>query len=321
MDGRTIGDEQKMAEYRKEAVCFIRPKIDENDYYFNGIKKMGYRIFVPYRGKGLILRLLRELWFRFKIPGISVWYNRDLLRDDSEIYLLRDSLITPDFINWLRKNHPDSKLIMDYDNLASTTIRPDQIEDPTVEKWSYDVDDCRQYQMKMKPRSFLDVYKLEEHEKESPQYDVLYLGRDKGRLEYLLSLEKKLQEIGLRTYFHICANRRYQTLFNRHYKKLIPYSAYMELMKKSRAILNIVNKPQASMTMRDFEVAFNRIKGITNNPLAVQFPLYDPSRYFILGVDDIKTLPAFLDTPFLPLTDEELEPYCYEKSIEKMVLG
>ena len=310
-----------MEEIAKEKICFIRPKIDENDYYYNGIKKMGYHIFTPYYGRGLVLRILREIWFHLKFPQAAIWYNKEIIDDNSSVYILRDSLITPDFVIWVRKTHPEAKIILDYDNIASSTINPNLIKDRTIEKWSYDADDCRQYNMKMKPMSFLDVYRLGDRDKENPQFDVLYLGRDKGRLEYLLSLEKQLQDLGLRTYFHICADRRFQTLSNPYYKRLITYNAYMDLMKKSRAILNIVNKPQSSMTMRDMEVAFNEIKGITNNSLAVEFPLYDSSRYFILGIDDINSLPAFLSTPFKPLSEKELEPYRYENSISQMIRG
>jgi len=301
----------------KERICFIRPKIDNNDYYFNAIVKMGFRIYVPYIGNWLIFRVIREIWFRMRLPFVSLWYNKRIKEEKADIFILRDSLLTNDFINWIRYFHPDARIIMDYDNLANTTIRPDQIQDQHVEKWSYDVNDCKKYGMKLKPHSFLDVYRIKD--KREPKIDILYLGRDKGRLQSLLELEKKMKELGLRTYFHICADRRFLRVTNHKYKKLLSYYEYMDLMKESRAILNIVGSDQASMTMRDMEVVFNGIKGITNNKLALEFPLYDKSRFFVLGIDPIESLPFFLDSPFKQISDEELIPFCYENSIEYMI--
>ena len=308
-----------MGKISKEDICFIRPKIDANDYYFRGIERMGYKILVPYKGNGLVLRVMREAWFRFGLPNVRTWYNDELNKIDPKVFIVRDSLITNEFLMWLREHHPKARIIMDYDNLASTTLDPDSIQDKTVEKWSYDADDCKRYGMKMKPLSFLDVYRVSE--KETPEYDVLYLGRDKGRLGYLLDLEEQIRQQGLRPYFHICADRRFQRFKNRHYKGLMTYESYIGLMKKSRAILNVVTKPQKSMTMRDMEVLFNGIKGITNNSSAVDFPLYDPSRFFVVGVDDMDSLPAFLETPFRPVDEKELDLFKYEKAIDQMVNG
>lgn len=301
----------------KSDICFIRPRIDKNDYYYKAIKKMGYDIEVPYVGNWFCFRIFRELWFRFSFPKRHVWYNNRIKHKQSKLFIVRDSLITNDFLEWLREYHPESRIILDYDNLASTTLNPDTILDNTIEKWSYDEDDCKRYGMKMKPMSFLDIYSIKKNE--PSEYDVLYLGRDKGRMSYLLELEKELKGLGLKTHFHICANRRYELFKNRNYKHLITYDEYIELMRKSRSIMNIVDKPQSSMTMRDMEVVFNGIKGITNNRMAINFPLYDPSRYFILGVDPIDSLKSFLNTPFLPLKEHELDPFRYENAIRYMI--
>ena len=280
---------------------------------------MGYQMLVPYRGNSLIPRIFREVWFRLRLPGRTLWYNKKIRDVDADAFIIRDSLITVDFLKWLRKFFPETRMILDYDNIGSTTLDPESIQDSSIEKWSYDVDDCMKYGMKLKPMAFLDVYRISE--KSEPIYDVLYLGRDKGRLDNLLELEEELTQMGLRTYFHICADRRFQTFSNKHYKRIMSYDDYMKLMKKSKAILNYVSRPQASMTMRDMEVVFNGIKGITNNVLAKQFPLYDPSRFFILGEDPIGNLKEFLNTPFRKIEESELEPYKYGNAVDEMLRG
>ena len=75
------------------------------------------------------------------------------------------------------------------------------------EIWTFDPDDSKQYGMRLMYPSYLDVYQIKKAEK--PVYDVLYLGRDKGRGEELLALQGRLEAMGLKTHFHICADRSY----------------------------------------------------------------------------------------------------------------
>ena len=76
---------------------------------------------------------------------------------------------------------------------------------------------------------------------------------------------------------------------------------------------------QKALTMRDFEVVFNGIKGITNSQWIQSFELYDPSRFFILGLDDLGRLPDFLAAPFKPISEEELYPFSDDVYMEKLL--
>ena len=53
----------------KSRICFVSAKA-KNDEYFDGIAKMGYRILIPYKDWNIIMRCLREAWFRLNQYGI-----------------------------------------------------------------------------------------------------------------------------------------------------------------------------------------------------------------------------------------------------------
>lgn len=304
-----------MTSFDRNDVCFIRAKL-KNDYVVNGRDAKGYKSLIPYKDYNIFLRLMREVWFRLKLPQ-RIWFNPRIREIDAPNIIVNDPLITPAFIAWIRELFPDRKLYLVYENRAAATLDPDAVRIPTVIKCTYDEDDSKRYNMHFLPGGYQDAYRLSETKQD--KYDVVYVGRDKGRGDKLLELEKELRALGLRTYFHICGDRRVINKHKRYYKPLMAYTDYLELISRSRAILNIMPEGQKALTTRDLEVLFNGIKGISNSRWIMDFELYDPSRFFVLGVDDLNDLPAFLAKPFKPLSEEELRPYTEDAYMEKLL--
>lgn len=300
----------------KEKVCFICAAI-KGDYCFDGIRQMGYRIMIPYRDHNLLLRCIREAWFRLGLPARHIWYNPECKRAEADLYIVRDSLMSAEYLAWLRKCHPNARIILEYDNMARTTIDPDSVTDPSIEKWTYDLSDAEKYNMKLKAGGYYDKWVCPKAD--IPVYDVVYVGRDKGRAEELFALERKLQALGLKTYFHICPDRRFMRWKKPYYKKLLTYLEYLELMGKTKAILNIVQEGAVSITMREVEAVYHDCKCITNNPIIRNSGIYHPSRYFILGEDSIEKLPEFLKMPLEKETEQMRYDGSYDRTIEKFL--
>lgn len=299
----------------KSRICFIRAKL-KKDYVFDGIEKTGYRIMIPYTDRNLILRVCRELWKKLKLPKMSIWYNKDTQNIKQEIIIVKDPIITADFMRFLRQHNPDKHIIFDYDNRVARSLDPESIRPYVDEIWSYDQDDCTQYGLRKKGNAYLDIYQTRPNPERS--YDVFFVGRDKGRLDQIHELEQKLREQGLKTYFYICADREFLTWKRREYRHFLPYEGYLDLLKDSRAILNIVPEGQKSITQREMETVFDGVKCITNNKGILDFVFYDESRYFLLD-DNYEEIPAFLDLPFKEIRDEELEPYRFDSFLFGML--
>lgn len=311
-----MSDNEKLYVFDKNRICYIRAK-EKKDYCFDGIGKMGYDIVVPYRGNNLFMRLLRELWFRLSLPYKTIWFNKAIKNKRANIFIVKDPLIIPDFLYWIRAIHPEARVIFEYDNRASMSLNPNRIEDSCIEKWTYDADDAIKYNMRLKHGAYLDIYKVIPYTEKV--IDVLYLGRDKGRLSELLDLEEKFNAMGLHTKFHICADRKFMRYSNRRYQKNMPYEQYLELLKQSRAILNIVQSGQTSITMREYEAVFDGVKCITSNKGIYDFELYHPSRFFVLGNDDLLELDNFLRTPFVEVKEDELKQYTFDYMVRYMI--
>ena len=298
----------------KSDICIIRTKLKQ-DYVFDAIKHYGFNIRVPYNGNALIPRIIREIWFRCRLPFRSLWYKRLPKGLEFKAILMYDPLILPHYIEWVHKCFPDTKIILSYENRASKTINPECVP-PYVEKWSYDRDDCNRYSMKWMSPSFFTEYVRSP--KEKPKYDVLFVGRDKGRADELFSLEKQLSLRGLNTLFYICADRKFLRFKKRYYRKLLTYDEYLELQVNSKSILNIVPAGQTSITQREMEAFFSRIKCLTNNKGVLNSEMYDSSLYFILGYDDLDDISVFLAKEVSPVSKDLIRKYDYKIKLMEM---
>ena len=286
----------------------------KNDYVFDGLSTVGHKLYIPYKDYNIVLRCLREAWFRLHLPNKSIWYNPQLKSIEDEAVTIYDPLITPDFLEWVCDSHPHTQFTVNYSNRVERTgIKPTDITRPNLEYVSFDSGDCEKYGMKQTHPGYLAQYSFTADEKSFPEYDVIYLGRDKGRAEMLFSYKRKFEELGLKTYFHICADRSFLRFRKPYYKKEMPYTDYVELLKRTRSHLNIVQEGQTSVTQRDLESVFDSVKCITNNKGIRDFELYDPSRFFVLGEDNLESLPSFLSIPFNPVPEAKLAEYGMRK--------
>lgn len=300
-------------------ICFIRPVEKGNAYWQKAIRGYGFKTEIPYKDNNLFMRIAREIWFRLGLSK-KVWFNKKIDEVNSNIIIVKDILICKEYIEWLRKRKPNARIILDYDNRVSNSIDPDSIIISDIEKWTYDPDDASQYNMRLKEPSYMDCFKISDDKRRGKKkYDIVYVGRDKGRADYLLSLENEFRAVGLRTYFHISPTHRYQLAFRKYYRPVIRYEEYLGLINHSKAILNIMRNNQKALTMRDFEAIFNGIKCITNNKAIKEFEAYDESRFFVLGEDNMKNLSDFIKSDFEPVAEEMLERYGFCNSLKIML--
>ena len=252
-------------------ICIIAAK-EKSDWIYDAMVEYGFHVMIPYKDKNLLLRLMREVWFQLRLPGRQIWFNRELKGVEQKVIIVKDSLICPELLEYIRKKKPDARLVVMYLNRVRTTFPAAVAAQYADELWSYDADDCKEFGMRQMGDYYFSTYRTQPASK--PEYDVVYLGRDKGRAGELLELEAKFKALGLSTYFHISPDRSFLRFKKSFYKPAIPYREYVKLLSNTRALLNIMPEEQRSITPRDMEVIFDSVKGITNNKGIKEFRFY-----------------------------------------------
>lgn len=217
---------------------------------------------------------------------------------------------------WLAKNQPKAQLNFCYDNLVGRArhIFPHQIPD-SYRKWTFDQNDSKKYGLRLNQTcSYFSTYVKP---LKAPKYDIIYVGRDKGRADFLLKLQYELNQLGISTKFIIVKNDKISRE-KEYYQKLISYDELINLITESSAILNVSLPGQQGITVRDMESLFFGTKLITTNPHIQDTDFYNPNNIFILNEDNIGDIKSFLMKPYVKASEELLKTHSFETYLEEI---
>lgn len=122
------------------------------------------------------------------------------------------------------------------------------------------------------------------------EYDVFFLGKDKGRLKELLYLYDFLTGKGFSCLF-IINDVDVDTMVFRSgivYNKTVSYQQNIDYVKKSKAIINILQPGSDGITLRDKEaIALNKVL-ITNSEYIKKFDFYTEDKFILIDNLDLE---------------------------------
>lgn len=177
------------------------------------------------------------------------------------------------FINYLREYY-NCRIALMYGNTVESENRffdGDTLCPMADLVCSYNTEDLGYYNLKIHPTLLfdLDIPMIPLKDRE---YDVFFIGQEKGRGEEINQIFKSLTKFGLKCEFYIVGKTEVPRLQGIHYSDWIPYSFVVEKLKQSKCILNLLWEGSKGVTLRDIE-AFNNGCFILKN--YVDESLYD----------------------------------------------
>ena len=274
-------------------------------------RKFGYSVEPPYISDNVVFIAIRKIWFKYNLPGHRLFYNKKINFDKYSIINVYDPAITKDYMLWLRERCPKQRIVFTYNNpIKDNGNMVKFLKSINVDVAIWEEEAARKYNIIHCGQSYLRELVDGSSKSKKPKYDVVFFGRDKGRLERILKLENDFRAKGLKTYFHISPTHRYN--IGKQYKKLIPYEEIVEYVKNTRAVLDLTQKGQTGTTMRVREALFFGIKLITDNPEVKKLSFYNRANIFILGEDNIDNLRDFIYSPSVPISEEILSEFEFE---------
>lgn len=276
------------------------------------ILNRGYQGCLMYKQQGnFAIRTLRRLWNTLHLPCESIWYDKSVLKGTEKIVVF-EPLCKPTYVKWLRKKKPNADIVFWYWNIAKNTVCPDEIRDDWCRKYSFARLDCLNYNMRFNPLPYFYEIDVEQSQKE---YDIVFVGKDKGRLPALLELRKQFDDMGLKTKFVITPSHSYDK--NPEYSPAISYIESVKLGNRSKAVLDYIEVTNSGQSLRVIEALFQKEKIITNSILVSDYDFYRPENIFILGKDDMNRLGEFLNTPYKEIESEIIDRYDFDRVIER----
>lgn len=154
-------------------------------------------------------------------------------------------------------------------------------------------------------------------------YDLVFVGGDKNRLQKIRSIHEACRRQGLRSKVHVRRTPGTQEPNERLEdweisSQSLPYAGvYIQLVRRSRAILDLCQAGQTGYSLRVMEHIFFDKKLVTDNPVIKRSGFYHPDNIFLIEEDDIEELKPWLDLPFAPIAQDIKEYYTFERWIER----
>ncbi|MDI9309702.1 MAG: hypothetical protein QM535_05770 [Limnohabitans sp.] len=95
-------------------------------------------------------------------------------------------------------------------------------------------------------------------------------------------------------------------------KTPIAYKENLEKMNASKAVLDLKLKEHDGLSFRFFEAMKYQKKIITTNTTVKKYDFYLPENTFIFGEDNLEELPRFINSKYVPITEDILKKYSFK---------
>ncbi|MFI3384360.1 hypothetical protein V5G93_24160, partial [Escherichia albertii] len=172
--------------------------------------------------------------------------------------------------------NPTAKIMK---STAQLTFFINLLKKNKVEIWTFDQKDASFFGLKYHNQIY-SLAMVNLLKKTNNNIDVLFVGKDKERLKYLLMIKKRMDRENLATYFHIVkdeggAYTRDEKLFLSD--GILSYEDYIDKVQRAKCLLDINQSGQTGLTLRVLEALFFSKKLITNNPDIAKYNFYNPN--------------------------------------------
>lgn len=147
--------------------------------------------------------------------------------------------------------------------------------------------------------------------------DLLFVGTDKGRKGFLMELKLRLCTQNLRCDFRIVDN--FKSLYNKEYSREVSYIKLCTLVKKTKALLDVVQAKQFGLTIRFMEaLLFEKKIVTTNQSVAWNKDFKDSPNVYLLSKDNINELNTFISKAFVSYPSELTKKYSFHEWITRL---
>lgn len=250
--------------------------------------------------------ILRKVFTHYALPFESLWYGgwKNNL-DTYDCIIVFDSLHSINLFKYIRKRYRKRLIFWHWNPIKKDKeISIWKETKKMCEHWTFNPSDVEKYGMNLNNQFFFYQNQKDISKEES----AFFVGTDKGRYEKIVAISDDLKDRGISIDFHIVSMNCNDT---RKYieKTYMEYSEVMSHIRKSKAVVEIVQDGQNGLTARALEAMFFETKLITNNREIRNFNFYNDNNIFIIGEDNSDRLDSFLHTPFQPIEKEALYQY------------
>lgn len=243
-----------------------------------------------------------------ELPFKSIWFDlyscAPLLDKEKTQYIVftENNFISfsEKYLRYLRSNYPKLVMLFEFTNVCGkynnlgNLSRVRHLYDHVI---TFNEADSKRYGLIFQP---LCYSYCEPALSDFPDTDVLFIGKNKGRLPLLLSIYDRLVALGLHCAFYI-TNITFEQQVKRKgiiYEQYMPYRDVLKHVNHASCILDILEDNSHYFSLRTYEALVYRKKLITATPDILRLPFYSPSQMLYMKTPENITK-AFFETPIV----------------------
>ena len=261
------------------------------------------------------------------------WYGawREHVAEYDTIIII-DEIRGRDVFEYILKHNPDCRLCVFYDSpIKSGSKRdPSHYRDLPIHFYTCDRKIAADYGLEFAPYFYIfSPYDFDEYAKrgaDGQETDVFFLGEEKGdRLKTLAHLRDIFSQAGIHHDLRLVRKRhgrRYTKEEMAQTTDYMSYGEYIEHMRQSKAILELVSNGQTGITQRPYEALFFGKKLITTSAEVKKYPFYCPENILILNEETLSQkdeLVKFINMPLKPIETNIREQFQFCAWLERML--
>lgn len=267
----------------------------------------------------------------FEFPLKSLWnhfYFHEKLDDKQQLcFVFFISSLRKEnesFFKYLKKQYPGCKLVIYFEDIIASRgkeggniLRLDYIDKYFDLALSYDKVDSEKYGFLYYPTPY-SVIVIKDNPY-IPQSDLFFCGAAKQRYDMIVDVYKKCIDKDTKCDFIIARADGNEKIDGMSYVSyMLPYSEYLEHMKKTNCLLEIIQEGSTGYTLRVWEALVYGKKLLTNNKNIINAPFYDEKQFrYFSEIGDMEIEFINQKQELTPRYREELSPLRLIECIDK----
>lgn len=286
-------------------IVIIRNTIE--DYFFSKINfDNKFNMYKYNKFNILIFKICKK----YNLPFINLFFGDwKKIKKNIECYIIFDSSYNYRISKCIKKKNPNCKIILYYWNSINNKFYENILKDKNIDEfWTFDKSDALKYNLNYNPQFYI---KNVQSTKSNEEIDILFLGRAKDRINKLKYMQEEFSNKKLKNNFIIIEKE----------KDYIKYDDYLNLVFKSKCILDYNQSSQIGLSLRPMEALFFEKKLITNNKDIINYDFYNSKNIFILGVDNINDVEKFINSDYEKVDENIIDYYTFENWIKRFQKG
>lgn len=302
---------------KKILLCTGEEKLFDEDLimFKSNIKDIEIKHIHMFKNDTIINKIFRNLGGLFIKESLNPILK--LKKNDYDVMIFFECIVKNSAIKFIRKNNPNTRIIIYFRNPFSYSKRRNvslrYLEKLNCEFWSYNRNDCQKIGFKYNSQFWNTNYLKEINRNSKNIYDFCFLGRVKNREKELVKLEEFSQKNNRENYFYLVPKTKFsfdKNIFN----KYMSYVDYLNIIDKSKCVVDFVSKKNYGLTLRPLEAQFLKKKLITNYKEIKYYDFYCKENIFILGEDKFDTLKNFINDSYIEI-NQKIQKYDFDSWI------